>query len=260
MCNGCKSDYCLKCAGITHTLFEYLTQGEMEDFLWLCKSCKATFPSLDNITRFLKEPLDKNDTRMTKLEDQVGKLESGKESVNTAVLVMKEEIRNSLKDGINKLVDARNNELEDRRRRETNITLFNLPEHNLPTGQDNKMADEADVNQLCTCLGLETPKMITWFRLGRKAPDRTRPLKIVLETKAQRKVKLDNAKYIQHKAPLNLRRVIISKYLTPTQRNERRQRRQRGHINHPLNREQEIVHHQQDNPTNRGLVWKAIHL
>ena len=30
------------------------------------------------------------------------------------------------------------------------------------------MADEADVNQLCTCLGLETPKMITWFRLGRK--------------------------------------------------------------------------------------------
>ena len=46
--------------------------------------------------------------------------------------------------------------------------------------------------------------MITWFRLGRKAPDRTRPLKIVLETKAQRKVILDNAKYIQHEAPLNL--------------------------------------------------------
>ena len=78
MCNGCKLDYCLKCAGITHTLFEYLTQGEMEDFLWSCKSCKATFPSLDNITKSLKESLDKNDTRMTKFEDRVGKLESGK--------------------------------------------------------------------------------------------------------------------------------------------------------------------------------------
>ena len=42
---SCKLDNCLKCA-----LFEYLTQGEMEDFLWSCKSCKATFPSLDNIT------------------------------------------------------------------------------------------------------------------------------------------------------------------------------------------------------------------
>ena len=50
----------------------------MEDFLWPCKSCKATFPSLDNITKSLKESLDKNDTRMTKFEDRVGKLESGK--------------------------------------------------------------------------------------------------------------------------------------------------------------------------------------
>ena len=155
---------------------------------------------------------------------------------------MKEEICNSLKDDINKIVDARNNELEDRSRRETNITLFNLPEHNLPTGQDNKMANEADVNQLCICIWLETPKMITWFRLGRKAPGRTRPVKIVLETKAQRKVILDNAKYNQYKTPLNLRRVIISKDLTAAQRNERRQRRQ------------------QDNPTDRGLVWEAIHL
>ena len=100
---------------------------------------------------------------------------------------MKKEICSSLKHDINKLVDARNNELEDMRRRETNITLFNLPEQNLITDHDNKMAEEADVNRLCTCLGLETPKMITWFRLGKKAPDRTRPLKIVLETKAQRK-------------------------------------------------------------------------
>ena len=46
----------------------------------------ATFPSLDNITRFLKDSLDENDTRMTKLEDRVGKLKSGKESVNKAVL------------------------------------------------------------------------------------------------------------------------------------------------------------------------------
>ena len=58
---------------------------------------------------------------------------------------MKEEICNSLNDDINELVDARNNELEDRRRQESNITVFNLPEHNFSTGQDNKMADEADL-------------------------------------------------------------------------------------------------------------------
>ena len=84
-------------------------------------------------------------------------------------LDMKEEICSNLKHDINKLVDARNNELEDIRRRETNITLFNVPEQNLITDHDNKMAEEADVNRLCICLGLETPKMIIWFRLGKKA-------------------------------------------------------------------------------------------
>ena len=73
MCQGCKLDYCLKCAGINYGLFEYLTQGDMEDFLWSCKSCKATFPSPDNITKYLKESLDKNDTRMTNMEDRMSK-------------------------------------------------------------------------------------------------------------------------------------------------------------------------------------------
>ena len=71
---------------------------------------------------------------------------------------------------VNKLVDDRNSELEDSRRRETNITLFDLPEHKFPSGQENKDADGQDFNQLCTCLGVETPNMINWFRLGRKTP------------------------------------------------------------------------------------------
>ena len=58
----------------------------------------------------------------------------------------------------------RNNELEDRRRKETNITLFNLPEHNFPSGQEDKEADGEDCNKLCTCLGVEIPNMIKWFR------------------------------------------------------------------------------------------------
>ena len=226
MCQGCKLDYCLKCAGISHELFVHLTKGEMEDFLWSCKSCRATFPSLDNITKYLKESLSKNDVRMTKLESRMKKLETSNILTNKTVSDMKVEICNSVKEDINKLVDARNSELEDRRRRETNITLFNLREHNLPTGQDNKAADAEDFAQLCACLGLETPSMITWFRLGKKAPNKTRPLKIVLESKVHKKKLLENAKYIAEKAPEYLKRVILSKDLTPIQRQERKKRRQ----------------------------------
>ena len=67
----------------------------------------------------------------------------------------------------------------------------------------------------------------------KKSPDRIRPLKIVLESKSQRKAILDNAKFIQHKAPLSLKNVIISKDLTPTQRQERKLRRQRNNQPRP---------------------------
>ena len=262
MCQGCKLDYCLKCAGITHELFGYLTQGEMEDFLWSCKSCKATFPSLDNITKYLKESLDKSDTRMTKLEDRMGKLESSNLSTNKAVLDMKDEICQSLKEDVNKLVDARNSELEDRRRRESNITLFNLQEHTFPSGQENKTADAEDFQHLCTCLGIDTPNMVTWFRLGKKVPDKTRPLKIVLESRAQRKTILENAKYIPQKVPLYLNRVIISKDLTPTQQRERKLRRQNKQRNQPQdrndNRNAATVRQNQDGDNNGGTSPTAM--
>ena len=75
--------------------------------------------------------------------------------------------------------------------------------------------------------------MITWFRLGRKTPKTTRPLKIVLDNRSKRKTHLENAKYIPQKAPLYLRQVILSKDLTPTQRQERKLHRQRNQNNQP---------------------------
>ena len=236
----------------------------MEDFLWSCKSCKATFPSLDNITKYLKESLDKSDTRMTKLEDRMGKLESSNLSTNKAVLDMKDEICQSLKEDVNKLVDARNSELEDRRRRESNITLFNLREHNFPTGQENKTADAEGFQHLCSCLGIDTPNMVTWFRLGKKAPDKTRPLKIVLESRAQRKTILENAKYIPQKVPFYLNRVIISKDLTPTQRSERKLRCQNNQRNQPRqmndNKNVSTVRQNQDGDSNGGTSPTAMNM
>lgn len=228
MCQGCKLDYCINCAGITPTLFECLIQGEMEDFFWSCKSCKATFPSLDNITKILKDSQEKSNARMNKIEDRISCLESSKDDMRQSVLLMKDEIVSSVKEDINKLVDTRHSELEDRKRRETNITIFNLTEHNFATGSENKMADEQDFNLLCSSLGIETQSFSNCFRLGRKTANKIRPLKVLLNSKVQRRTLLENAKYIKEKAPPNMTRVIISRDLTPLQRNERKQRRQQN--------------------------------
>ena len=131
--------YCLKCAGVSEALYACIERGEMTDFHWTCPCCKNMFPSLDNISRSLNDMQSKNEERMTKLENRMGNSESfTKGEVKNTVLSMKSEILEELKLGANELVDKRSSELDDRRRRELNITIFNLPEYNSTIGMDKK--------------------------------------------------------------------------------------------------------------------------
>ena len=62
------------------------------------------------------------------------------------------------------------------------------------------------------------------YRLGRKEDGKTRPLRIILDSKAQRKVLIENAKHIPKKTQEKFQRVIIAKDLIPGQRKERREK------------------------------------
>ena len=54
-CSGCKLRYCLKCAKINVALYNCIQAGDMDEFMWSCTSCRATFPSLENITSTLND-------------------------------------------------------------------------------------------------------------------------------------------------------------------------------------------------------------
>ena len=60
--------------------------------------------------------------------------ETTKYSIKESVTESKSEIIDDTKDDINSLVDTRNKEREDRRRRELNLTILGMPECNCPTG------------------------------------------------------------------------------------------------------------------------------
>ena len=108
-CSGCKLSFCLKCAKVTEALYNCIVAGEMDDFHWTCRSCKSTFPSLQNISASLDDYKGKYDYRMTNLEEnfKVNNIElTTKQEVTSQVLVssMREEIINSLKVVINSVV------------------------------------------------------------------------------------------------------------------------------------------------------------
>ena len=74
-----------------------------------------------------------------------------------------------MREDVNQLVDSRNRELEDRRRREQNVTIFNMPEHTAREGQTNKDLDEADVQNISSSLGLANIS-INYIQTGEKEP------------------------------------------------------------------------------------------
>ena len=224
-CSGCKLIFCLRCGKISESLYNCLVAGEMEDFLWTCRSCKSTFPSLEKILATLDNIKSKYEFRMSNLEEKVDNLQkSTKQEVKTQVSNLKEEIINSLKGDIHSVVDNRNKELEDRKRRELNLTIFNLKEHNNDSGLDNEKEDEIDIKAISTSLGLENLNIVTSARLGKREEAKTRPLRVILDSKAQRKFLLDNAKFIGSKAPEVFQRAIITKDLTLEQRKERKEK------------------------------------
>ena len=126
-------------------------EGELENFHWSCRSCKATFPTLQQISSSLQDITRKHDARMSSIEVRLDRFENSvKEEIHSQVNIMKEDIITSLKTDINTVVDARNKELEDRKRRDMNLTVFNLQEHNFGNGPDNKRADKNDILRICS--------------------------------------------------------------------------------------------------------------
>ena len=169
----------------------------------------------------LQDIRTQHDSRLYAVESRLDTIEeTTKHSIKESVTELKSEIIDGIKDDINSLVESRNKELEDRRRRELNLTIFSMPEYNYPTGAKNKAKHESDVKYISTKLGLQELNMVTSFRLGKKQANKIRPLKVLLAEKAQRKFMLENAKFIPTKLPPEWKNVIVSKDLTPVQREE----------------------------------------
>ena len=147
-----------------------LLKGELDDFRCDGKCCKSLFPSLDNISKVLQDIRTEHDTRLYAVESRLDTIEeTTKNSIKEGVTELKSEIIDGIKAAINSLVDSRNKELQDRRMREVNLTIFSLPEYNCLTGTENKAKNELEVKYISAKLGLQELNIVTCFILGKQA-------------------------------------------------------------------------------------------
>lgn len=133
-------------------------------------------PSLENISKVLQDISTQHESRLSTVEQRLDTIEDNtQKTVKDCVSKMKTDIINIIKGDIDKLVDTRNREFQNRRRREIIVTVFNLPDQNKATGSENKREDELDIIGISTMLGWENLNIMTSFRLGKKDSKKTRP-------------------------------------------------------------------------------------
>lgn len=133
---------------------------------------------ITKLSHVLQDIQNKHERRIDGLESRMEYLEGNtKQHIESQVSDMKKDITNSFKEDIHTLVDKRVGELEDMKRRGNNISFFNLKEHNYNSGADNKRADEEDIRLISSCVGFDNSSITIWFRLGKKDPMKTYPVK-----------------------------------------------------------------------------------
>lgn len=240
-CCVCELNFCMNCTNISPALALALKEDTTQNFKWTCNVCKQNFPCMTGLAQQLTTIEEKTDKRLNKLEKQFENIDTNIDTkVKTEVKLMqsdiisqmKEEIKASLQDDVRKELY----EIEDQRQRALNLIVFNIPESTSTIPNERKIHDKKIFIDLCSNIGVQPPDIKITFRLGNFKPQDTRPLKIILENKKQRKEILDNASKLKHLPNAHpLSRCIIVKDLTPSQRDLNKKRRGKSKKTKPSN-------------------------
>ena len=128
-CSCCMLGFCKGCSGMSNKAFELLLSGELGNCSWACRSCKRTLPTLESMDKTLRELNEKQDLRLCALENQMETLEMRTENkIQAEAIKIKNEVTEDVQANVKAMVEERCREMDDRRRRELNIVMFNMPE------------------------------------------------------------------------------------------------------------------------------------
>lgn len=203
-CSGsCARSIHVKCSGLRENEVAYILHKKTP---WVCVSCEssrgesvdspggADLLSVEVLSNLLDQKLSALKTEMFAMftarfdviEDKVHKLERENAQLRADVVAL----RASADDDFGNVVA----ELEERRLRESNVLNFSIPESSAVDVQRRINDDISAVNNIFQTLEISVvPRKVV--RLGKRSPNKIRPLKVVLGNKTEAQTVLkSNAK------------------------------------------------------------------
>ncbi|KAK6168349.1 hypothetical protein SNE40_020903 [Patella caerulea] len=141
---------------------------------------------------------------------------------------VKHELSNELANDLSSMVRDQIEENNERRRRDANIMIFNLPESKADNPDLRKTDDEGSLWEILDVINSPQVDFTSIIRIGIRQPNKTRPLKLILLNPTDRRKIFDACrdnrdKLLHHKVFSN---VIITRDYTPKQREENKNLRE----------------------------------
>ena len=112
-------------------------------------------------------------------------------------------------------------EIEERAKRSTNLMLFNLKESG-ETAEEIKRDDEAKLKEIARIMDTKF-EALKAIRLGKKETGKTRPLKVIFQSREERNAVLAKAKNLRTSDEAMAKKLVLKLDLTPKQRQEEKQ-------------------------------------
>jgi hypothetical protein len=210
-CDRCEKWYCKDCSGLNEESFTVFTKYP-DAANWFCPQCKIAAVKAvksDNLIEerckahfesFKQEVKEMVTAKFNITEDSIRKTETRlkqeDDSIRKEINDLREDLDRKMSNMVNEAATKSVKEVKERNSRQNNAMVFKLRESANQDPEQRKAEDIVKVNEICNLLNVQID-IIQATRIGKKADNRTRPLKITLQsshqveslTKASRKLK-----------------------------------------------------------------------
>lgn len=246
LCDKCRSKWaCTSCLGIQKSVYKALHSNQ--HVMWLCQQCRSGNTIGAGATpKQLSEGVNTPDiasmlaTMMQQLQRVEEKLDSKAnardlEQLSERVSALEEKcsksenpipasgVRDQLKTVVQDQVEQALDDYRDREARKLNLILFNASESDKVEIEERKSDDLELANKIIEATGSTVSPLTKIIRLGPRAEDKIRPMKVAVETVNDKWKILNGARRLKE---TDFRNVGIAMDLSKHQRAARKQLKQ----------------------------------
>ena len=196
-CEVCNFWFHCTCQNVSDKLYQII-HDEADTIHWYCRTCNASAGNMLKIMTQLQSQqaglqADISDLKNGLLRHE-GECKDVQQSLNKKMDELKNEFTQSGNvmrsskvleelEKVEKSVESRLEDIEERERRKSNLIIYGLPESDevnpLQRKDDDTQKARSAISQ---SFGEESLSILATYRLGRKSEGKTRPLKVVLKS------------------------------------------------------------------------------